>query len=135
VFALFIFSGIIAVIAVASRLHVSDPDPALVHRRLPRARGARADPVHYTFFELAGFTSLIPYWSERDPVLYQFQSLYLYVTAVFFSIFFSERTHERAELCLKAYAVGARRGRHNQRAHPTSSRRRPIPVKSSHART
>jgi uncharacterized membrane protein YgdD (TMEM256/DUF423 family) len=42
-------------------------------------------------------------------VLYQFQSLYLYVTAVFFSIFFSERTHERAELCLKAYAVGARR--------------------------
>jgi hypothetical protein len=106
--ALFIFSGVISVI---------EPSPydfmSLIAIPLWFIGGFRVHaalvPIlfMYTFFELAGFISLIPYWSERDPVLYQFQSLYLYVTAVFFSVFFSERTLERAELCLKAYAVGA----------------------------
>src|SRR5205807_2597649 len=70
---------------------------------------AESRPLTFDYQRLvnAVFAALIPYWSERDPVLCQFQSLYLYVTAVFFSIFFSERTLERAELCLKAYAVGA----------------------------
>jgi hypothetical protein len=107
-FAVFIFSGIISVI---------EPSPydfmSLVAIPLWFIGGFRVHAtlipilVLYTLFELAGFTSLIPYWSEHDPVLYQLQSLYLYVTAVFFSIFFSERTLERAELGLKAYAVGA----------------------------
>jgi hypothetical protein len=107
-FALFIFSGIISVI---------EPSPydfmSLLAIPLWFIGGFRLHaaliPILalYTLFEIAGFISLIPYWSEHDPVLYQLQSLYLYVTAVFFSMFFSERTLERAELCLKAYAVGA----------------------------
>ena len=108
VFAVFIFSGIISVI---------EPSPydfmSLLAIPIWFLGGFRVHaallPILflYTLFEIAGFAALIPYWSERDPVLFQFQSLYLYVTAVFFSIFFSERTLERAELCLKAYAVGA----------------------------
>ena len=108
VFAVFIFSGIISVI---------EPSPydfmSLLAIPLWFIGGFRLHiallPILflYTLFEIAGFTSLIPYWSERDPVLFQLQSLYLYITAVFFTIFFSERTLERAELCLKAYAVGA----------------------------
>jgi O-antigen ligase len=108
VVAVFIFSGIISVV---------EPSPydfiSLIAIPLWFIGGFRVHaaliPVLflYTLFEIAGFTALIPYWSERDPVLYQFQSLYLYVTAVFFTIFFSERTLERAELCLKAYAIGA----------------------------
>ncbi|MBV8850031.1 MAG: O-antigen ligase family protein [Methylobacteriaceae bacterium] len=108
VVALFIFSGIISVI---------EPSPydfmSLIAIPLWFIGGFRVHaalvPIlfMYTAFELAGFISLIPYWNEHDSVLFQFQSLYLYVTAVFFSIFFSERTLERAEICLKAYAVGA----------------------------
>jgi hypothetical protein len=108
VFAVFIFSGIISVI---------EPSPydfmSLLAIPIWFIGGFRVHaallPILflYTSFEIAGFAALIPYWSERDPVLFQFQSLYLYVTAVFFSVFFSERTLERAELCLKAYAVGA----------------------------
>jgi hypothetical protein len=107
-FAAFIFSGIISVI---------EPSPydfmSLLAIPIWFLGGFRLHaaliPILtlYTLFELAGFVSLIPYWSEHDPVLYQLQSLYLYITAVFFSIFFSERTLRRAEVCLKAYAVGA----------------------------
>ena len=58
-------------------------------------------------FEAAGFLSLMPYWDEHDAQLYQLQSLYLFVTTVFFTIFFSERTVDRATLCLKAFTAGA----------------------------
>ncbi len=58
-------------------------------------------------FEAAGFLSLMPYWDEHDAQLYQLQSLYLFVTTVFFTLFFSERTDERASLCLKAFTAGA----------------------------
>jgi hypothetical protein len=108
VVALFIFSGVISVV---------EPSPydfmALLAIPIWFIGGFRLHasliPILslYTLFEIAGFTALIPYWSEHDPVLYQLQSLYLYVTAVFFSIFFSERTLVRAEVCLKAYALGA----------------------------
>ncbi len=108
VFALFIFSGIISVI---------EPSPydfmSLIAIPLWFIGGFRLHVslipilVLYVLFEIAGFVSLIPYWSEHDPVLYQLQSLYLYVTVVFFTIFLSERTLERGEICLKAYAIGA----------------------------
>jgi O-antigen ligase len=108
VFALFIFSGIISVI---------EPSPydfmSLLAIPLWFIGGFRLHTslipilVLYVLFEIAGFVSLIPYWSEHDPVLYQLQSLYLYVTVVFFTIFFSEHTLERGEVCLKAYAIGA----------------------------
>lgn len=58
-------------------------------------------------FEAAGFLSLMPYWDEHDAQLYQLQSLYLFVTTIFFTIFFSERTVDRATLCLKAFTAGA----------------------------
>ncbi len=58
-------------------------------------------------FEAAGFLALMPYWDEHDAQLYQWQSLYLFATTVFFTIFFSERTLARGELCLKAFTAGA----------------------------
>ena len=58
-------------------------------------------------FEAAGFLALMPYWNEHDAQLYQLQSLYLFVTTVFFTVFFSERTEARATLCLKAFTAGA----------------------------
>ncbi len=61
----------------------------------------------WCIFEVAGFAALMPYWDEADPRLYQLQSLYLFFTVVFFTLFFSERTIERAELCIKAYTVSS----------------------------
>lgn len=61
----------------------------------------------WVLFEAAGFFALMPYWNETDPRTYQFQSLYLFVTVVFFTVFFSERTSERGTLCLKAFTAGA----------------------------
>ncbi len=58
-------------------------------------------------FESAGFFALMPHWDEADQRLYQLQSLYLFVTVVFFTIFFSERTVKRATLCLQAFTAGA----------------------------
>jgi hypothetical protein len=108
VFAVFIFSGIISVIEPSPYDFISLLAIPIWFIGGFRVHAALLPILFlYTFFEIAGFAALIPYWSERDPVLFQFQSLYLYVTAVFFSVFFSERTLERAELCLKAYAVGA----------------------------
>ncbi len=60
-----------------------------------------------TVREIAGFIALIPYLDEPTPVLYQFQSLFLYVTGVFFVLYFSENTIERLDFCLKAYTAGA----------------------------
>ncbi|MGP0061329.1 MAG: O-antigen ligase family protein [Beijerinckiaceae bacterium] len=61
----------------------------------------------WCIFEAAGFAALMPYWDEADPRLYQFQSLYLFVTVIFFTLFFAQRTEQRAELCLRAYTAGA----------------------------
>ena len=58
-------------------------------------------------FQASGFLALLPYWNEPDPRTYQFQSFYLFVTVVFFTLFFSERTVSRATLCLKAFTAGA----------------------------
>ncbi len=63
--------------------------------------------VLWIIFELSGFLTLMPYWDEVDPRVYQFQSLYIFCTAIFFTIFLSERSIERAELSLKAYTFGA----------------------------
>ena len=63
--------------------------------------------IMWLVFEAAGFLSLMPYWNEHDAQLYQLQSLYLFVTTVFFTIFFSEHTIDRATVCLKAFTAGA----------------------------
>ena len=56
---------------------------------------------------LLGFFALIPYWSDADAAIYQYQTAYLTVTGLFFALYVAERTHERAELILKAYVAGA----------------------------
>lgn len=61
----------------------------------------------WAIFEAAGFLSLMPYWDEHDAQLYQLQSLYLFVTTIFFTIFFSERSERRARICLDAFTAGA----------------------------
>lgn len=58
-------------------------------------------------FEASGFLALLPYWNEPEPRLYQLQSLYLFVTVIFFTLFFAQRTQQRAEICLGAYTAGA----------------------------
>lgn len=70
-------------------------------------RGVAFILVLWCIFEIAGFAALMPYWNEADPRLFQMQSLYLFFTVIFFTLFFSERTIERAELCLKAYTVSS----------------------------
>ena len=61
----------------------------------------------WCIFEAAGFAALLPYWTERDPFLYQLQSLYLFVTVIFFTLFFGQRTERRLEICLQAYTLSA----------------------------
>lgn len=58
-----------------------------------------------TIYMLAGFISLTPYWSEKDSVVFELQSLYLYFTGLFHALFFAEHSLERAELGLKAFTV------------------------------
>jgi O-antigen ligase len=58
-------------------------------------------------FTFMGFVSLVPYYDNPDSVLYQYQSAYLTVTALFFALFFSERTQQRTEIALSGYTAGA----------------------------
>lgn len=104
--AIFVFCGAISLI---------EPSPydlaALIALPLWMLGGFRVNQfivilaVAWTIRELAAFAALMPYWNEPDPRLFQFQSLYLYVTVIFFTIFFAERTQERAEAALRAYAA------------------------------
>ncbi len=105
-FALFIFCGAISFIEPSPYDFVS-----LVVIPLWFVAGFR---VHWMFvpigalmciYNIAGFISLVPYWNEADPVMFMLQSLYLLITTLFFALFFAERTLERTELCLKAFAA------------------------------
>ena len=108
VFAAFIFFGMLSLI---------EPSPydflALLAIPLWMVGGFRVHkslvPILtlWAVFEVAGFLSLMPYWDEHDARLYQLQSLYLFVTTVFFTIFFSERSERRARICLDAFTAGA----------------------------
>ena len=108
VFALFIFFGMLSLI---------EPSPydflALIAIPLWVIGGFRLHrglvPILalWTIFEVAGFFSLMPYWDEHDAQLYQLQSLYLFVTTLFFTVFFSERAERRATVCLKAFTAGS----------------------------
>ena len=105
-FVVFIICGAIAII---------EPSPydfaSLVCIPLWFVAGFR---VHWSFvgfaammliYNFAGFLALVPYWHETGPAMFMFQSFYLLVTVLFFALFFGERTHERAELCLKAFTA------------------------------
>ena len=60
----------------------------------------------WTLREVAGFAALMPHWEEPTPRLFQLQSLYLYVTVIFFTIYFSQNTQQRAQICLNAFTAG-----------------------------
>jgi hypothetical protein len=66
----------------------------------------RAALVFVTFqllYHLGMGISLVPFLDEPLSVEWSYQSLYLMVTGIFFCMFFSDDTHRRVELCLKAY--------------------------------
>lgn len=108
VFAIFVFSGMMSII---------EPSPydftSLLAMLVWFMGGFRLNatliPILFlwVFYQISGFVSLMPYWHEPDPWLFQMQSLYLFTTVVFFSLFFSENTLERSEVCLKAFTAGA----------------------------
>jgi O-antigen ligase len=54
-------------------------------------------------FTLSLVIALIPYLGEEDPTAWTLQSIYLSITGVFFTMFFSDDTQSRVELALKAY--------------------------------
>lgn len=58
-------------------------------------------------YTVSGFLALVPYWTKPDSTIFEYQSMYLVVTALFYALFIAERTPRRAELLLTAYAVGA----------------------------
>jgi hypothetical protein len=108
VFAVFVFSGLVSFV---------EPSPydfmALFAIPVWFLGGFRIHRVQvpilmlWCIFELSGFAALMPYWNDTDARVYQFQSLYLFLTVVCFTLFFGERTLERAEICLKAFTLGA----------------------------
>lgn len=57
-------------------------------------------------YALVGFLALIPYWTDGDAVLYQYQTAYLVVTGLFFALFTSERSLARAEILLQGFIAG-----------------------------
>jgi hypothetical protein len=61
----------------------------------------------WVFYLFAGFLALMPYVIEPDPVKYQFQTLYLICTVIFFTIFFSQNTAERLQVTLRGFTFGA----------------------------
>lgn len=108
VFAIFIFSGLVSFV---------EPSPydfmALVAIPVWFFGGFRIHRVQvpilvlWCIFELSGFAALMPYLDDSDARVYQFQSLYLFFTVICFTLFFGERTIGRAEICLKAFTLGA----------------------------
>jgi hypothetical protein len=108
VFAVFIFSGLVSFV---------EPSPydfmALVAIPIWFFGGFRINRVQvpilmlWCIFELSGFAALLPHWDDADARIYQFQSLYLFFTVICFTLFLGERTIERAEICLKAFTLGA----------------------------
>lgn len=108
VFAIFVFTGII------SAFKPSPYDfifliiaPLWLLGGIKVHRGVIFILVLWCIFEISGFIALMPYYGEPNPTIYQFQSLYVIFTVVFFTLFFSDRSIVRGELALKAYTVGA----------------------------
>jgi len=58
-------------------------------------------------YTTVGFFSLIPYWHVAESAMYQYQSAYLTLTALFFALFAADRTERRTELILTGFTAGA----------------------------
>jgi hypothetical protein len=108
VFAVFLFCGLVSFV---------EPSPydfmAIVAIPIWILGGFRIHRIQipilllWCIFEICGFIALLPYWDDAEARTYQFQSLYLFCTVICFTLFFGERTIERAEICLKAFTLGA----------------------------
>jgi hypothetical protein len=108
VFAVFVFSGLIAFVEPSPYDFVSFiAIPIWIIGGFKMHRVQVPILILWCIFEIAGFAALLPHWDDPDARLYQFQSFYLFCTVVCFTLFFGERTTERAEICLKAFTLGA----------------------------
>jgi hypothetical protein len=58
-------------------------------------------------YTTVGFFSLIPYWHVAESAMYQYQSAYLTLTALFFALFVADRTERRTEVILTGFTAGA----------------------------
>ena len=57
-------------------------------------------------YAVVGFLALIPYWTDADATLYQYQTAYLALTGLFFALFAGERTLTRSEVLLQGFTAG-----------------------------
>jgi O-antigen ligase len=58
-------------------------------------------------YHLGLLVALVPYFDEPRPVEWSYQSAYLMVTAIFFTMFFSDDTARRVEFALMAYVASS----------------------------
>jgi hypothetical protein len=109
--------GSFAILIVCSAVSVLKPSPydfaSIVAILLYFVSGFR---LHWSFvtlpalllvYNLGGFISLVPYWNEEDPVTFMIQSIYLVITAMYFTAYFGEQSNARAKLCLEAYTIAS----------------------------
>ncbi len=61
----------------------------------------------WTIYNLLGIAAVLPYWHEPDPRLYQLQSVYLFVTVVVFTLYFSERAETRYVVAMNGFVASA----------------------------
>ena len=81
--------------------------PAVLFSRFKLDRLVIVLALILLLYNIGGFFSLIPWWHEQVSVVFTVLSLYLAILCVFFAVFFSRNSIERAELCLKAYTASA----------------------------
>ena len=109
--------GSFAFMIVCSAISVLKPSPydfaSIVAILIYLASGFR---LHWSFvtlpalllvYNLGGFIALAPYWNEEDPVTFMIQSIYLVITAMYFTAYFGEHALARARLCLNAYTIAS----------------------------
>lgn len=59
--------------------------------------------VLLALYLVGGFFSLVPWFGAENSSVWIFYSVYLSISALFFAIFFGERTERRVQICLDAY--------------------------------
>ena len=108
VFWLFVAAGSISLIEPSPydlMFLIAAPMWALTKFRIHRALAGIL--FLWVVYDLAGFLALMPHLGEPDPTTYEFQTLYLFFTVVFFTVFFSQNTAERIETAKNGFTAGA----------------------------
>jgi hypothetical protein len=112
-----VLDGVFAVFAFAGLIGYIEPSPydfvSLIAMPMFFLSGFRIHSVQvfimalWIIFLICGFIALLPYWDESETLIYQFQSLYLVLTVLCFTLYFGEHSVHRADLCMKGYTLGA----------------------------